>query len=586
MKFAGVVQTPEDRRLSLLNPLSPTQVSILRHDGRSIPNPWLPRLTAAGSVAGAAGDEVVQDQERERISLSYQISYVLGLAMIVVYGFGRWLWPVYIPATIELCAAIVVFSMKLYYDWQERKQVAARSPAPAPRWRSMSHRPSRATMRRIARLHTMTNMETFYDTLGLVGSFFVSAALVPQIVKVFRSKSAKDISKAFQSVFVVGIACITVYGMGEGLWPIWIPSTLELLGGIILLAMKHYYDWCDTKRVEKEQEETLAVVATEEAAPTSPVCGKSGCQPGNALELLSCSDQGIRCSSALYHQPQANMPPKKKGGGPSKKSVEKQKDKTLEDKTFGLKNKKKSKNVQKYIQEVTKQVKGANTRADRMKEQEAKRKKDAKAEQENLKSLFAAAITQPKGNRCKFSHDLMVGKKAAKIDLYTDTRAEKEADQMDTWDQEKLEKVVNEKHHEKNAKQTEIVCKHFLDAIEKSLYGWFWCARTVAHLASAYRHALPPGYVFKSKKDRELEKGNKVVEISIEEIIEQQRAKLGPHGGTPVTEESLAKWKADKLARKKAEEAKKLKEQAKRTVVAASVRLRLLHLAYSTPWCF
>jgi hypothetical protein len=47
-------------------------------------------------------------------------------------------------------------------------------------------------------------------------------------------------------------------------------------------------------------------------------------------------------------------------------------------------------------------------------------------------------------------------------------------DQIDTWDLEKLEKVVNEKHHEKNVKQTEIVCKHFLDAIEKSLYGWFW----------------------------------------------------------------------------------------------------------------
>lgn len=90
------------------------------------------------------------------------------------------------------------------------------------------------------------------------------------------------------------------------------------------------------------------------------------------------------------------MPPKKKAAGPSKKNVEKAKDKSLEDKTFGLKNKKKSKNVQKYIQEVTKQVKGSNSRADRLKEQEAKRKKDAKAEQENLKSLFAAAITQPK----------------------------------------------------------------------------------------------------------------------------------------------------------------------------------------------
>ena len=80
-----------------------------------------------------------------------------------------------------------------------------------------------------------------------------------------------------------------------------------------------------------------------------------------------------------------------------------------------------------------------------------------------------------------------------------------------------------------------------------------------------YRHALPVGYVFKSKKDRELEKSNKVVEVSIEEIIEQQRATLGPNGGTPVTAESLAKWKADKQARKKTEEAKRLKEQAKRT---------------------
>ncbi|KAE9010958.1 hypothetical protein PR003_g15348 [Phytophthora rubi] len=280
------------------------------------------------------------------------------------------------------------------------------------------------------------------------------------------------------------------------------------------------------------------------------------------------------------------MPPKKKAGGPSKKNVEKAKDKSLEDKTFGLKNKKKSKNVQKYIQEVTKQVKGSNSRADRLKEQEAKRKKDAKAEQENLKSLFAAAITQPKvppgtdpksvlcaffkagvctkGTRCKFSHDLMVEKKAAKIDLYTDSRAEKEADQIDTWDQEKLEKVVNEKHHEKNAKQTEIVCKHFLDAIEKSLYGWFWVCPN-GGTSCKYRHALPPGYVFKSKKDRELEKGNKVAEISIEEIIEQQRAKLGPNGGTPVTEETLAKWKAEKQARKKAEEVKRLKEQAKKS---------------------
>ncbi|RLN71811.1 hypothetical protein BBJ29_004850, partial [Phytophthora kernoviae] len=113
----------------------------------------------------------------------------------------------------------------------------------------------------------MTNLETLYDTLGLVGSFLVSAALVPQILKVYRSKSAKDISSVFQFVFAVGVLCITIYGLGEGLWPIWIPSTLELLAGIILLVMKHYYDWCDAKSQAKEEEEAAAA---EEALPSSP----------------------------------------------------------------------------------------------------------------------------------------------------------------------------------------------------------------------------------------------------------------------------------------------------------------------------
>ncbi|RLN97957.1 hypothetical protein BBJ28_00024961 [Nothophytophthora sp. Chile5] len=122
----------------------------------------------------------------------------------------------------------------------------------------------------------MTGMETFYDTLGLVGSFLVSAALVPQIIKVYRSKSARDISTAFQYVFALGVTCITIYGVGEALWPIWIPSMLELLAGIVLLLMKHYYDWCDAKREKEAEEEALAAVAAEEAASSSSSAGYSG----------------------------------------------------------------------------------------------------------------------------------------------------------------------------------------------------------------------------------------------------------------------------------------------------------------------
>merc|ERR1712117_512117 len=50
------------------------------------------------------------------------------------------------------------------------------------------------------------------------------------------------------------------------------------------------------------------------------------------------------------------MPPKKAANAPSKKTEQKKKEKVIEDKTFGLKNKKGSKQ-QKFIAQVEKQVK-------------------------------------------------------------------------------------------------------------------------------------------------------------------------------------------------------------------------------------
>ena len=52
------------------------------------------------------------------------------------------------------------------------------------------------------------------------------------------------------------------------------------------------------------------------------------------------------------------MPPKKKvePKGPSAKTLNKEKQKVIEDKTFGLKNKNKSKVVQGYVKQVNNQV--------------------------------------------------------------------------------------------------------------------------------------------------------------------------------------------------------------------------------------
>ena len=47
--------------------------------------------------------------------------------------------------------------------------------------------------------------------------------------------------------------------------------------------------------------------------------------------------------------------------------------------------------------------------------------------------------------------------------------------------------------------QTNIICKHFLEALEKQQYGWFWSCPNGGDTCK-YRHALPPGYVLKRDK--------------------------------------------------------------------------------------
>ena len=132
------------------------------------------------------------------------------------------------------------------------------------------------------------------------------------------------------------------------------------------------------------------------------------------------------------------MPPK---GKEAKKKV-------VEDKTFGLKNKKGAK-VGKFVQQVKQQVEvSGNPKVKKEledKKRELERKKQFEADKKSeIASLFKPVIQQKvpfgvdpksvlcaffkadscqKGSRCKFSHDLDVDRKGtAKIDLYTDAR--------------------------------------------------------------------------------------------------------------------------------------------------------------------
>lgn len=261
------------------------------------------------------------------------------------------------------------------------------------------------------------------------------------------------------------------------------------------------------------------------------------------------------------------MPPKKAGG----KQTAAKAQKVVEDKTFGMKNKKGAK-AQKFIQTVSKQVQNRmdgpkRSGPDQNELRQKKLEEDRKA-QEELRTLFKPAAqtiakgvdpksvvcmyfkqgTCQKGDRCKFSHDLAVERKAEKRNIYEDVR---ENDNMADWNEDKLKDVVDKKHGEDNSKKkntTEIVCKYFLEAVEKKTYGWFWnCPNGEKCM---YRHALPPGFILKSElKNMESKNSN---ELSMEMLVEKERASLGKNV-TKVTLESFLAWKKRKIVEKKEE---------------------------------
>ncbi|CAG9828939.1 unnamed protein product [Diabrotica balteata] len=262
------------------------------------------------------------------------------------------------------------------------------------------------------------------------------------------------------------------------------------------------------------------------------------------------------------------MPPKPKPGAPSKKTEAKKKEKIIEDKTFGLKNKKGAKQ-QKFIQQVEKQVKSGGIHPLGAAVDQKKLEKEKKLkEQKELAALFKPVQMQKidkgadpksvvcaffkqgqcgKGDKCKFSHDLAVERKAEKRSLYFDMRDDdEEEDTMENWDEAKLKEVIEKKHGEKGKMPTtDIICKHFLEAVEKSKYGWFWQCPTGE--SCIYRHALPPGFVLKKDKKKLEDKAN---EITLEDLIEKERAALGP-SQTRITLETFLAWKKRKIQDKK-----------------------------------
>ncbi|KAK4537081.1 hypothetical protein CDCA_CDCA11G3106 [Cyanidium caldarium] len=268
--------------------------------------------------------------------------------------------------------------------------------------------------------------------------------------------------------------------------------------------------------------------------------------------------------------------PQKKQPDLKGKAAEKKKKEFVEDKTFGMKNKNKSKKVQQYVQQVHRQAQqivtgggGRGGGGGGGGDKGISKKALMEARAAELAMYYRPVGEAGGGGGDAAAKDV---RKSTKIDLYVDQRDQRgssddpsAAVSQTLPQQQQLDATIRERHGKPRGSQavtSQVVCRHFLDAVELGKYGWFWVCPNGGDQCP-HRHALPPGFVVKSKAEQEMERSaataaQEAALVSVEDEIERERAKLTT--STPVTLEAFLAWKERK--RKEREQAERRRRDA------------------------
>ena len=79
------------------------------------------------------------------------------------------------------------------------------------------------------------------ETLGIIAGAFTTLSFLPQVIRVLRLKSAREISRTFTIFYVLGIGLWLIYGLWLGLLPVVLWNSVSLvLAGLLLWAKVKY----------------------------------------------------------------------------------------------------------------------------------------------------------------------------------------------------------------------------------------------------------------------------------------------------------------------------------------------------------
>ncbi len=85
-------------------------------------------------------------------------------------------------------------------------------------------------------------MPAWVQYAGYSAAFLTTVAFVPQLVRVWRLKEARDISLPTFLLFSVGVALWLVYGIYAGAGPVIASNSATLGLSVAILALKLKYD--------------------------------------------------------------------------------------------------------------------------------------------------------------------------------------------------------------------------------------------------------------------------------------------------------------------------------------------------------
>ena len=83
-------------------------------------------------------------------------------------------------------------------------------------------------------------MDDLNSIVGFMAAILTTFAFVPQVVKVWRTRSTSGISLGMYSLFTLGVSLWLVYGILIHAWPVILANsvTLVLAGSVLVMKLR------------------------------------------------------------------------------------------------------------------------------------------------------------------------------------------------------------------------------------------------------------------------------------------------------------------------------------------------------------